>query len=170
MSIPKISDKAFVKFVKESNSIAQVIQKSGLIVAGGNYQSTKRRIKKLNLDISHFSGQSYRKNKTFLPKRDIKEYLIFNGPKITSHKLRIRLIKEGIKNYECEQCNNTIWNQKPISLELNHINGNHDDNRIENLEILCPNCHAQTDNYRGKNIKKNGGPTGNRTRNSSLQG
>lgn len=79
---------------------------------------------------------------------------ILNGyhPQYQSNKLRIRLLKEGIKKAECENCKNHEWMGYPISLELDHINGDSKDHRIENLRILCPNCHAQTDTYRGKNI------------------
>ncbi len=66
----------------------------------------------------------------------------------------MRLFKEGIKKEQCENCNNTHWLNKKIPLELDHINGNNTDNRIENLRILCPNCHALTLTYRGKNKKK----------------
>lgn len=71
-----------------------------------------------------------------------------------SYKLAKRLIKEGIKESKCECCNLSKWQNKPIPLELHHINGIHSDNRLENLQLLCPNCHALTDSYRGKNIKK----------------
>lgn len=79
---------------------------------------------------------------------------ILNGyhPQYQSNKLRIRLIKEGIKKAKCENCKNYEWMGYPISLELDHVNGDNKDHRIENLRILCPNCHAQTDTYRGKNI------------------
>ena len=86
-----------------------------------------------------------------IPLSDILEGL---HPQYQSNKIRIRLIEEGIKEAKCECCNNTEWLGKPISLEVDHINGNSTDHRLDNLKILCPNCHAQTDTYRGKNINK----------------
>jgi predicted transcriptional regulator len=61
---------------------------------------------------------------------------------------RILIEKRG---YYCEVCKNNIWNDKAISLELHHIDGNSDNNSEENLQLLCPNCHSQTDTYKGKN-------------------
>ena len=64
------------------------------------------------------------------------------------------MFKEHIKENKCEnpECGLTEWHGKPIVCELHHINGVKDDLRLDNLKILCPNCHAYTDNYRGKNI------------------
>ena len=84
----------------------------------------------------------------------LEEILEGKHPQYQSNKLRTRLIEEGYKSKRCECCGNTQWLGKPISLEVDHINGISADHRIENLKILCPNCHAQTDTYRGKNIKK----------------
>lgn len=70
---------------------------------------------------------------------------------MSSHRLKIILIKSKQKEHKCEICNRRRWNNKPIPIELHHINGNNKDNKIENLLILCPNCHAQTDNYKSKN-------------------
>jgi hypothetical protein len=70
-----------------------------------------------------------------------------------SFKLKKRILNEGIKVAECENCNLIDWLNKPIPLELHHIDGNRYNNKLENLMLLCPNCHALTDNYRAKNIK-----------------
>lgn len=72
----------------------------------------------------------------------------------STYHLKDRLLKECVKEYKCECCGNTEWMGKPIALELHHVNGIKDDLRAENLQLLCPNCHAFTDNYRGKNIGK----------------
>ena len=138
--------------VKTSTSIRQVLSKLNIVAAGGNYQTTNKRIKKLNIDTSHFTGQAWNKGRTIGPKRSIEYYLTENSHH-QSHKLKGRLITEGIKEHKCECCGITEWNGKPAPIELDHINGNHHDNRLENLRILCPNCHAQTDTYRGKNKK-----------------
>lgn len=75
-----------------------------------------------------------------------------------SNKLRKRLLAEGLKERKCEKCGLTEWNGKTAPLELDHINGIKTDNRIENLRILCPNCHAQTEHYRGRNTRRYRGP------------
>jgi Zn finger protein HypA/HybF involved in hydrogenase expression len=146
------SEQELREAVKKSTSIRQVLEKLDIVPAGGNYQTTNRRIKKLNIDISHFTGQAWNRGKVIGPKRPIEEYLIENSV-VQSFKLKGRLIAEGLKQHKCECCGITEWNGKPAPIELDHINGNNHDNRLENLRILCPNCHAQTDTYRGKNKK-----------------
>ena len=139
-----------LNIIKESTSISQVLNKLGLKAAGGNYRTFNRFVKKHNIDTSHFTGMLWSKGKTLPPKRDIYEYLE-GGVRITSHSLKQRLIKENIFEHKCYICNLKDWMGKPIPIELDHINGDHEDNRIENLRILCPNCHAQTETYRAKN-------------------
>jgi 5-methylcytosine-specific restriction endonuclease McrA len=148
-----ISDSDFETAVKESLSIREALQKLGLAPKGGNYSTFNNRVKKLNLDTSHFTGQLWNKGKTLKPKREIQDYLT-NKQSIQSHKLRLRLIAEGIFEAKCYKCNNTTWLGQPIALELDHINGDHEDNSLSNLILLCPNCHAQTETYRGKNKPK----------------
>lgn len=139
--------------VKESTSYRQVLQKLGLTMAGGNYKIIKKRISMQGLDTSHFTGQGWSKGKTYNIRKDIKDVLCL-GSTIQSYKLKRYLLKFNYFPSECSVCNLKDWLGVPIALELDHINGNNDDNRIENLRILCPNCHAQTPTYRGKNKNK----------------
>jgi hypothetical protein len=81
------------------------------------------------------------------------EYLT-NSKDIQSNKVRKKLLEEGYKEYKCECCGNTEWMGQPIPLELHHIDGDRYNNTIKNFQLLCPNCHAFTDSYRGKNSVK----------------
>lgn len=73
---------------------------------------------------------------------------------IQSNKVRKKLLQEGYKDYQCERCGLSEWLGQPIPLELHHIDGDKNNNTLENFQLLCPNCHAFTDSYRGKNITK----------------
>ena len=81
-------------------------------------------------------------------------HYIENNLPIHSYRLKEKLIRDGIKKDCCEICGCSVWQGIKLPLELHHKNCNHNDNTLENLQILCPNCHAQTDNYCGKNIPK----------------
>jgi 5-methylcytosine-specific restriction endonuclease McrA len=136
-------------------SIAQALRRLGLVAAGGNYQDLHRRIAELGLDTSHMLGQAWLRGRTnpHVRRRSLDEMLVLGG-RVYTNDLKKRLIREGIKEAKCECCGLTEWNGQPIPLELDHINGRRDDNRLENLQLLCPNCHAQTPTYRGRNIGK----------------
>lgn len=142
--------------VKSSRSYRQVLIKLGLKPAGGNYKQIQKWIKNLGIDSKHFTGMGWNVGLAFDPHNTIpiKDILVENSS-YQSHKLKIRLFKEGYKSQKCEICN---WAQQSsdgrIPLELNHINGNHADNRIENLQILCPNCHSLQPTHRGRNKVK----------------
>lgn len=77
-----------------------------------------------------------------------------NSKDIQTNKIRLKLLKEGYKEYKCEKCGLSEWLGQPIALEVHHRDGDRTNNTIENFQLLCPNCHAQTDSYRGKNSAK----------------
>lgn len=143
--------------IKNSFSISECLRKLGYSDGNGSYfRLFKKQVADLNIDISHFTGQSYLKGKkhTFGVKIPIERILVENS-NYTGSVLRNRLIKEGIFERKCYRCNLTEWQGEKIPLQVEHKNGIHWDNRIENLTLLCPNCHALTDTYCGKNIKIN---------------
>lgn len=85
-----------------------------------------------------------------MTKQKLLSEILINGTPCNTTKLKKRLFNEGVKEYKCEKCGITEWMGEEIVLEIHHINGNHNDNRLENLQILCPNCHSQTPNFNGK--------------------
>lgn len=141
-------DLRICEIIKNSNSLYNVCQKLSTKLTNTRKKQLELLIERYNIDISHFGTLTENESK-------IKhvEYFIENST-VASSKVRNRLLKDGLKEHICEKCKNSLWNGELIPLQLHHINGNHYDNRLENLKLLCPNCHAQTDNYCGKNIKK----------------
>lgn len=139
--------------VKTSFTIRQVLDKLGLIPSGGNYSTVNKRIKKLQLDTSHFTGSLWNKGKKFPDKIPFEDY-ITNKRSIQSFKLKGHLLRRKIFPHQCMNCGLSEWLSKPVPLELHHIDGNSDNNQLENLQLLCPNCHTLTENYRGSKLKK----------------
>jgi len=140
------------KICAKSFSYRECLTKMGLTPAGGNYASLKKHIKLYNIDISHFTLQGWSKGKIIGPKRELIDYLS-NKQTITSWKLKKRLLSEKIFEHKCLNCNSKTWLNEKIPLELHHKDGNNMNNNLSNLELLCPNRHALTDNYRSKNRK-----------------
>jgi 5-methylcytosine-specific restriction endonuclease McrA len=140
------SDSQFIEAVKLSFSYSGVCRLIGLAPRGGNLRTVKLRITRLKLDISHFTGSRWNKNQTSVTNPSIKERpmneILTENSGWTSHAIRNKLLKHKLKDYRCECCGLTEWMGQPIPLELHHINNNHSDNRLENLQILCSNCHS----------------------------
>lgn len=134
--------------ISSSRSIHQALVKLGITSYGGSYRVIHRAVRKYKIDISHFTGQGWNREQKLGPKRPLSDYLTNNGEyKMQSHKLRLRLLSEKVFPHKCSKCENEIWNNFPIPLELDHIDGNHDNNELSNLRLLCPNCHSQTATY-----------------------
>jgi 5-methylcytosine-specific restriction endonuclease McrA len=135
------------------------LRKSGLNPKGSNPETLKRIIKEWNLNTKQMdiNRSNLFSSMAFSTHAKVKISLedIFNGakPNYQSSKLLKRLVEEGYKEMKCEICGITEWLNKPISLQLHHKDGNGTNNELSNLQILCPNCHSQTDSYAGKSSR-----------------
>jgi len=138
--------------VTQSTSFVDVCRKLNVSTNGRPYRRIRNKIKNLNLDTTHFTPYKNASKLKAFPLED----LLFENKYFPAHRIKKKLIAAGIKEDICEikGCGvGAFWNGKPITLELDHINGINDDNRIENLRIICPNCHSQTETYRSKKLK-----------------
>jgi len=160
MKLHKYTVEELKEAVKTSGSIRQTLQKLGVKPYGGNYDTFRKAVEHFQINTDHFHGMGWNKGdhsgvlaKNSKARTRKLEDILKEGTRYSTSKLRKRLIKSGLKEEKCESCGLTEWMGQEISLELDHINGIRTDNRIENLRILCPNCHAQTATYRGRNKK-----------------
>lgn len=135
------------------DSISQVVKELYDNNGGGCHKTVKRAAKNLGLDVEGKKNQNKCLGSGKRPDRRIPLEKILDGkkPKYATHRLKKRLFENSLKERKCECCGIEQWRGKEAPLELHHINGDSKDHRIENLQILCPNCHAQTENYKGKN-------------------
>jgi len=143
------------KAIKYANSYRGTIRNLNIAINGGNYKTLKKYIELWNLDISHWTS-----NRAFSPKKTLKEILVVSSS-FDSSNLKKRLLKEGILEERCffEDCPSykiSSWRGRPMTYHLDHINGIRDDNRIENVRILCIVCHSHTDTYGSKNFSRPG--------------
>jgi hypothetical protein len=137
--------------VKSSKKYIEVAQKLGLTNLGSNYYTIKKYIKLYELDISHFMT---RKEICSEARKQISELTneeIFCVNSIDRKHIKNRILRDNLIEYKCQRCGITVWEGEKLSLHLDHINGVNNDNRLENLRFLCPNCHSLTDTYCAKN-------------------
>ena len=137
--------------VMENKSIAGVLRQLGLRPIGGNYRTINRIIADNGIDTSHFTGQGWNVGLAFKPNTGVsyQELFVQNSSYKCSWRLREHYKKATGINH-CEICGNEMWQGQQIPLEIHHINGINTDNRLENLQLICPNCHALTNYYRGR--------------------
>ena len=144
--VSKFSKEELEKICKESTSFSDIARKVGYpsYQSGSAITITRKYIESLGIDTSHLNGQAWNKNNF--------DYSRFQkGKHIQGNNAKDALI--NLRGRKCEVCGNTEWLGEEIPLVIHHIDGDHINNELSNLQLLCPNCHAQTDNYCGKNIK-----------------
>ena len=146
------NDAALREAVAQAKSVAGTLRLLGLRAIGGNYKTVHRAISELELDTSHWTGKGHRKGTRIpmVPAQPLSVLLVAQSHYKTS-KLRLRLLSEQVFPHKCCECGLAEWRGGPIPLELDHRDGDNTNNLLENLRLLCPNCHALTDTYRGRN-------------------
>lgn len=143
-----VTDQQIIDAANSNNSASSACASLGI-----QYGTYRKHAERLGVFKSNQAGKGISKPITDDRKILLEDILSGLYPQYQSNKIRIRLLKEGIKQHVCEVCDQTTWMNKPIPLELDHIDGVRNNHRIKNLRLLCPNCHAQTDTYRGKNTR-----------------
>lgn len=142
----RIDDEKFIEICENAQSMSKAASTLGL-----HFNSFKKRAIELNCYTPNQAGIGIRKN---MPKIPLSEIIFDNlHPSYQTYKLKQRLLEEGIKENRCQICNISEWNGQSINMELHHVDGDRTNHLLENLEMICPNCHSQTDNYRAKNKK-----------------
>jgi predicted RNA-binding Zn-ribbon protein involved in translation (DUF1610 family) len=150
----KYTPDALAAAVAASTSIAGVLRHLGVKPTGGSHAHLSRRIKRLGLDTSHFTGRAHNKGQISPRRLTWAEILVARPPgsaRAKPHLLRRALIESGVP-YRCTECGLAgSWNGRPLTLHVDHIDGRSDDCRPFNLRFLCPNCHSQTATWAGAN-------------------
>ena len=142
------------KIIDNSNTYIEVLSKCGLSNNSNNYNTLNKIIKELEIDLTKINKNRKKyqdRKRTIYTNDNIYEKFLLGEVKGKPSKLLNLMVDFNIKTYTCEICGINKWQNKDIRLELHHIDGNRQNNKIENLQILCPNCHSQTDNFRFKN-------------------
>ena len=141
------------KLVQECITMTQLMRKLGYTANRGNsYILVKKYLNENNIDTSHFKGKSHGTSKT--ETYSLEDILVKDCIYDNMTSLKRRVLNAGLLEYKCHICGLTEWLGNPIVLQLDHINGDNRDNRIENLRLLCPNCHSQTETFCRKKNKK----------------
>lgn len=148
----KISREELIELVEKSQTLGEVLAHFGMKNHGSNYKTLTRRFEEDEIDFTKFKD-NFGKG-LFRPLVPLEEILV-EGSEFNRTHMKHRLIKNGILKNECSECGlGSVWCDKPIIMVLDHINGVNDDNRLENLRMLCPNCNSQQDTFAGRQRRK----------------
>jgi hypothetical protein len=151
-----ISKEELCDIVKKSNSLSKILLFFGLYNKGGNLKTLKNRLYEEDIDFSHISlGINSNIDRIFNRKKIELEKIMTENSTYGRGHLKERLLKEGILKNECSICGQKEnWNDQELIMILDHINGISNDNRLENLRMLCPNCNSQQKTFSGRNRKR----------------
>lgn len=151
-----ITKKGLQDLLDKSSAITDVLKELGLDAYNGNHRTLNERIEIDDLQLDKFKrNRDVRRTKNAISKNTIplKDILVENSTYKNNGNIKKRIVEEGLLVYKCCECGIDEWNGVEISLQLDHINGVNNDNRVENLRLLCPNCHSQTKTFSGRNAK-----------------
>lgn len=145
------SDKDLETAVAVSTSISAVLRLLGLSTSPGNFRVFHREVRRLGLYTGHFKGKAH--GLSHAPKKN-SEFFCF-GSEYPNRRLKARMVEQSLVENCCSLCGvGVLWQGLSLTLQLDHINGDSEDNRLENLRLLCPNCHSQTSTFCGKKLSK----------------
>lgn len=151
MALRKYTKEWLEELCADSYSYAEVLRKAGRAQAGGSQETLKKKIAQFEIDISHFTGQRWQHSPTFQEKYTPDNLFIY-GTTASNQTLKKYLLQYDLLDYKCSECGcDGNWKGKILALQLHHKDGDHQNNTLDNLTFLCPNCHAITDSYGGKN-------------------
>lgn len=151
MIYTKYKKEQLESIVKFSKSWNEVCVKLGLLPKGGSQSYIKKIAVQFEIDFTHFPGQSHNKGKTSSKRTTAEDYLK-SSQSVTSHRLKSKLIRDGLKKEKCELCGLSEWYGEKLPVELDHKDGDHSNNELNNLQILCPNCHSIKTRKERKNL------------------
>lgn len=151
MALRKYTKEWLEELCAESYSYAEVLRKAGRAQAGGSQETLKKKIAEYEIDITHFTGQRWQYSPEFQEKYTPENLFIY-GTTASNQTLKKYLLQYELLEYKCSECGcDGNWRGHVLALQLHHKDGDHHNNKLTNLTFLCPNCHAITDSYGGKN-------------------